>query len=278
MKHGRVLLVGGLDPFGTPVSDVELFDPTHGTFSVVARLLQGRAYHQTTLLEDGSVLITGGVDHAGNTLDTAERIDPDTWAIVAIPSRMLAQRRHHRAVVLEDGRVLITGGGVGDGQRASAEIFDPRTAQFNHPVALATNRVIHTATRTHDGSVLLYSNGTAEVFQPKHARFERLPYTRPEIRDGHTASATPDAVLIVGGVIPLFDEAVSGAPLLFQDGTVIDIATDETLVGRASHAAVELPDGNVLITGGQTTLETATADVILFESGARRFRQLQRWP
>ncbi len=38
----------------------------------------GRAWHTATLLPSGKVLITGGVDGSGNTLNTAEVFDPLT--------------------------------------------------------------------------------------------------------------------------------------------------------------------------------------------------------
>jgi hypothetical protein len=49
----------------------ELFDPNTGTFSGTGGLLTRRIVHTATLLKDGTVLVTGGLNEAG-TLATAE--------------------------------------------------------------------------------------------------------------------------------------------------------------------------------------------------------------
>ena len=47
---------GSADSLATP----ELYDPQSGIWSVTNSLNAGRAYHTTTLLQDGTVLVAGG--------------------------------------------------------------------------------------------------------------------------------------------------------------------------------------------------------------------------
>jgi hypothetical protein len=65
--------------------------------------------HTASLLEDGSVLVTGGYNVEDDVLATCEQYDPlkGSWSAAA----SLHQRRSdHEAVVLGDGSVLVCGG------------------------------------------------------------------------------------------------------------------------------------------------------------------------
>src|SRR3954470_14234487 len=98
-----------------------------------------RAFHNTTLLPDGSALITGG----GTALDgidlskavfTAELWNPatETWRTLA--SAAVPRLYHSTALLLPDGRVLNAGGGNDSGavDETSAQIFSPPYL-FNGP-------------------------------------------------------------------------------------------------------------------------------------------------
>jgi hypothetical protein len=50
-----------------------VFYPSPETFSFTGSMLTGRIQHVATLLNDGSVLVTGGIDAEGNVLANAER-------------------------------------------------------------------------------------------------------------------------------------------------------------------------------------------------------------
>ena len=55
---GLVLSMGGLT---RPTQDAEIYDPTTGNFSSMGGMTDARCSHTVTLLNDGSVLVTGGV-------------------------------------------------------------------------------------------------------------------------------------------------------------------------------------------------------------------------
>lgn len=59
LPDGKVLVVGGLNRSGAPVSS-ELYDPSTGTWSFTSNLSTPRYDHTATLLADGKVLIVGG--------------------------------------------------------------------------------------------------------------------------------------------------------------------------------------------------------------------------
>ena len=93
------------------------YDTRDETHTRVADMSIGRAFHTATLLDDGRVLVVGGVtyggmvgaDHVTDVLDTAEIYDPatDTWTPTPLMSR---HRAGHIAIKLPDGRVLVAGG------------------------------------------------------------------------------------------------------------------------------------------------------------------------
>jgi hypothetical protein len=73
LSDGTVLMAGGseFDANVDILAVAELFDPNSGTFTATGGLLTPRIEHTATLLKDGTVLVTGGLNGAG-TLATAE--------------------------------------------------------------------------------------------------------------------------------------------------------------------------------------------------------------
>ena len=127
-----VLFCGGFsgDPVtGEPTDTCEVFDPATGAFEDGPPLLRARTGHAATLLNDGRVLIVGGIDGDLNVLDSAEIVDVDGGQSVAAGSLVRA-RTVPQATTLTDGSVLVTGG------NASGNVFDPRpvsTAELFDP-------------------------------------------------------------------------------------------------------------------------------------------------
>jgi len=275
LKDGRVLLIGGANDKQQPEAGIEAFDPKSRAFSPVGELVTGRIHQQAVLLPNGDILVCGGMDAGGNSLNTAELINTATGKSSALPAGMLRKRYHQQAVVLDSGLVLITGG-AGDAESPrSAEIYDPDKKQFLSPLPMHQERVIHTATLLSGGRVFTFSNGVGEVFSPTSQRFDILPGSAPpSIRDGHTATLLTDGrVLILGGGMPEFSEDLLGAPLLYTPPAVYrELNLYNDLVNRADHAALLLPNGNVLITGGRTVHAIASDAVVFYDPTANQFR------
>ena len=104
LPDGTVLITGGgielVPPFGTYAS-AEFYDPSSRRFSPIGNMTARRSYHRTTLLNDGRVLITGGV----------------YWnSTPALPTGTLASAELYTPPVLKPAPVLISLSATGEGK------------------------------------------------------------------------------------------------------------------------------------------------------------------
>ncbi|NVB81354.1 MAG: hypothetical protein HOV81_23360 [Kofleriaceae bacterium] len=172
-----VLVAGGLDANDEPIPDAELFKPLAESFSpnFNAKMVVPRSNHRAVRLPDGSVLILGGVDAAGQPVDTIEQFSLDSGFTKftdpnggdkKLPAN--AGLIDFTATTLPDGRVLITGGRRIDGGDPLNTAYIARLDPFNGTVDIvATDRLQypragHQATLLCDGTVLL-SGGDARL-------------------------------------------------------------------------------------------------------------------
>jgi hypothetical protein len=101
-----------------------------------------RTFHTTTLLPDGTVLVTGGAPTTDavdvtNAILPAEVWSPTTQTWTTLASMSAPRLYHSEALLLPDGRVVIDGGGEFNGvneptDQLSAEFFAP-TYLFKGP-------------------------------------------------------------------------------------------------------------------------------------------------
>jgi len=138
-----------LDLEGKVLSSAESFDETTGTFSPAGTMATPRMGFTATELNNGKVLIAGGLDDRDDVLDTAELYDPAARKFVAVANPMSDRRAFQTATLLLSGKVLIAGGATnlsGDTTN-SADLYDPASNSFT-PATLPMDhqRAAHTAT------------------------------------------------------------------------------------------------------------------------------------
>ncbi len=100
-----------------------------------------RLHHTATLLNDGTVLIAGGVSsQTSPALKSAELYDPASDSFTPIAAPMQSARVFQVAALLPNGTVLIAGGSdeddSGAGATDSGEIYDPVAKTFTAPPIL----------------------------------------------------------------------------------------------------------------------------------------------
>src|SRR6266571_4081923 len=163
-----------------------------GTWAPMADLNQPRAEHTATLLANGTVLVAGGRDAAGQPLASAGIYDPATGAYTLLASPLPAPVWGHTATRLDDGTVLIAGGQRGVRYRRAAQLFDPASDTFAALTPMSTPRGRHTATLLRDGRVLLVGGtdgveplASLEIYDPATNAFARLAAPMGTTRSGH---------------------------------------------------------------------------------------------
>jgi hypothetical protein len=275
LLDGRVLVVGGCCNAGDSLNSAELYDPGRGTWASTGSMV-GRidTSATATLLADGKVLVAGGRSPTTGALASAELYDPIRGNWTATGS-MAAPYFSHSATRLLDGKVLVVGILDVDGS-TSAEVYDPVSATWTAtgapPVASGL-----TATLLPDGKVLLAGNDSppggpsAELYDPISGTWA-LTGNMITSRFGHTATLLPNGkVLVAGGKIPADGRVCRsestpspvclGDPIasaeLYDPRSGAWSATQGMVAPRASHTATLLPDGRVLLVGGEGDASTS---------------------
>lgn len=221
---GSVLLIGGSRGEFTVSASIDRYDPRTGTLLKVGQLRNGREGHRAVRLNDGRILVTGGI--SAFPIATAEIVDERTGAVTPTGDPQV-QRVSHTATRFGNDKVLVTGGySAGEG-------------------------------------AILGISRTAEIWEPSTNRFRLLPATMKVARAGHSATQLPDGrVLIVGGLSPdnsyEFAEVFDPATETFTGFAAVDNRE------RGLHATAQLPDGTVLVLGGESEATESTASVVQF--------------
>ncbi|MDC0708229.1 DUF1929 domain-containing protein [Stigmatella sp. ncwal1] len=247
---GKVLLVGGGDP---PTDTVELIDLNQPspTWTSQSPLSVARRHHNTTLLPDGSVLVTGGTraggfdDRQGAVLH-AELWNPETHTWHSLASGSVYRGYHSTAVLLPDGRVLSAGG-----SESSAELFEPpylfqgpRPTLQEAPDQLlpGTAFPVRTPEAAQIKKVTLLALGSSTHAFDQNQRFLTLPHS--VTGDGLLVSAPESNVVAPPGPYLLFLVNEAGVPSVAKRVQIGKVASRFSSVIAFSDVW-KYDDGNV---------------------------------
>ena len=283
LPSGKVLVVGGCTRQSCELDEhaasAELYDPATGRFSRTGSLHGPRVGHTATLLESGSVLITGGWDRDGLAA-TAELYDVDDGRFTATGS-LRTPRGGFTATLLRDGRVLVAGGFDGARSLPSAEIYDPATGRFAPTGSMRTARNAHAAAALADGRVLVAGGSpgrrrvtsTAEIYDPRTARWTGVSRLRVA-RHKHAAAALPGgSVLVLGG-----SDASDYGGRHTRAERYDPHRRSFTRVGALHRARYKLPDAVALLPAGRVVVAGGAREVEVYEPRRRAFRIVGRLP
>jgi hypothetical protein len=204
------------------------------------------------LLDSGRVLIVGGIERNGVMQPSAELFDPTTGRFTMTGKPLAQHGWGVTATRLRDGKVLIAGGSTGCDSpcyTASAELYDPATGTFALTGKMTVPRAEARAVLLETGEVLLVG-GTAttelnpvlaaELYHPSTGTFTSIGTT-------HLSDATQIVLLNDGRALVIGSSGTD----LYDPSTKHFTTTGAMTVPRSKFGGALLPDGRVLITGGQ---------------------------
>ncbi|MFC1582024.1 kelch repeat-containing protein [Planctomycetota bacterium] len=297
LQDGTVFIAGGNYNYtgGTTQDELmpELFDPNSGPIGAfskldgeIARLGTTRFFHQAVLLQDGKVLLCGGVANGDlmvkdsgfrgvAPLSSAELYDPYSRSVKSVGS-MTKGRLLHSAALLPSGKVLICGGAIGAtaiGQPVmdnSAEIYDPASESFTSTGLMLTQRgqtsitVIKDATSPIYGQAIVAGGAHSELAERYNeitGQFEATAHGVIGDRFiGSVATALSSGnVLITGGQTDEYYNGNTKVPGLFlhsaeeynSSAIRFERTSGDLQDNRRHHTATLMQDDSVLITGGE---------------------------
>jgi MYXO-CTERM domain-containing protein len=281
LTTNHVLVAGGRGGYtiGPALASSEVWDASSGTWAATGTMVNPRWIHVATQLKDGRVLVAGGSSE-NEALSSSETYEPATgeWSDAGAMSTVRVRAALAR---LKDGTVLIGGGRTavdpwGSPQSSSVDVWDPATSAWSSRAAMNDARDGHTATVLADGTVLVAGGsqvipmgsrtiGTAEKYDAGLDAWISVG-SMADTRSRHTATLLLDGrVLVVAGCssignageYPYRCEALATGPgsnrsELFEPATGTWTAAPSFPYRRYDHTASLLPDGRVLIVGGET--------------------------
>ncbi len=232
-----------------------------------------RAFHTTTLLPNGDLLVAGGTN-GPSILNTAEIFNPTTETFSPTAGTMRDVRDLHTATLLPNGRVLIAGGfttnASSTGSINTSEIYYPDTKVFIETTPMISSRSNHSAILLPSGNVFVaggFGTGdvisdSAEVYISTKARWEpaaamtacgaRAIHATVQLKDGR--------IMLIGGINAsgvLATSALYNPTLNTWDCTATPMTT-----ALRSHTATLLSNGSVLVAGGNDGLGEVNASYI----------------
>jgi fibronectin type 3 domain-containing protein len=227
---------------------INSLSPTDPKWNPTGSLSIARAYHTATLLQNGKVLIAGGLGSNGGLLNSAEIYDPVTgnWSSAG---SMIKSRYAHTATLLPNGTVLLAGG-LSNMPLSSAEIYNPATGSWSLTGSMNIARYEHIATLLPNGTVLVAggdgstnSATSAEIYNPATGIWSSTGSMAGLGRIFHTATLLPNGTVLVAG-------GFTNSAEIYNPATGSWSPTGSMTKRRNSHTATLLPNGTVLVAGG----------------------------
>lgn len=177
LADGSVLLAGGYEGYWWEASTtVERFDPAAGQWSRIADMPVARGGHRAVLLDDGQLLIAGGLRVRTDLYNPVT----DAWT----HGHDLPATSTGEMTALTDGRVLLAGGSADSGSGSQLTfLYDNVTGEWDRGPGLRRGREHHTLTALAGGGAAIVGGGDpsygistreTEVFHPSRAPMPQL--------------------------------------------------------------------------------------------------------
>lgn len=174
INNGKAIAYGGYGAGGSS----SIYDPSAGTWSTGPNLVNSRTEFASSLLNDGTVLVVGGVNGSGST---SEIYNPTTNTWTLTTGNLSIARNALRTIKLNNGNVLAIGGctnattqSCSTSASTSIELYNATTQTWSTVSGMVTGRRVPSLNLLNNGKVLIVggktvSNGeisSAEIYDP----------------------------------------------------------------------------------------------------------------
>jgi N-acetylneuraminic acid mutarotase len=284
LKSGSVLVVGGQSTVTAAgaLDTGQIYNPSTNAWGAVSNTMSSAraANPAAVLLQNGEVLVAGGLDTSNKAVATADLYNPATNSFTPVAS-MHVKRSVPTATLLPNGNVLVAGGSDSV-PIATAEVYNPTANTWT----LVSNTM--SAPRYAAGAVLLptgkvlvaggvttlapgqLTTATTDLYEPSTNAFTPGP-AMPDSRALFGIASLPDGMVLVAGGAVFPPSPGSPAPdatsALYSPVTNSWASTGvlPTSAGVVGGTMTELLNGQVLFAGGATQATipsgTTTAEV-----------------
>ncbi len=292
LADNRVLIVGGADATGATLATCEIYDPTTNAFAPTGNMATPRVLHAACLLADGRVMVAGGTSTLqpdvataiGATLNSVEIWSPvtNTWT----GANALGGNRLAPALTRLSNNQIMVSGGVQVGfflgiplsavSTPNVQRWNPATGTWSSGANMPQGRAGHHYNQVTllDGRVLMTGGvnvpsllgastaapiAGADVYNPTTNTWATV--NMPTARALHSATRLADGrVVVCGGTQGTLLAPVSIANVeVFNPTSNTWTPAPNLLQPRASHIGEVMPDGTLVLFGGQGAAATVTA-------------------
>jgi hypothetical protein len=209
-EDDRYLIIGGRDEQGQPLHSVEIWTAAEGG-ELTGSLHLARSDHAAYLLDNGNVLVAGGLTNQADPTDTLEVYDTFTGEWTEVQVRMGTGRYRPSLSPLPDGRILLHGGTDPQRNAAPVDLFNPQDnslVQGNAP-ANARRHHAHLSVSVAGNDNVIFAGGEiwlggyraapdADLYIVSSGAFSTITLARSR-RGPAIVPAGEDLVMVAGG-------------------------------------------------------------------------------
>jgi len=242
-------------------SDPILFDPVSGTSSVGPDSGTGQGCMNSTLLASGAALLCGGQDGADpgsfmNAISWVKRFEPaDTW--VQMPDMLAPTGRWYPGLArLADGSLLVMGGGTAPlAERTdTCEVFNAATETWSWTTSMGSAVEFPPSALLYDGLVLRTWGTEPELYDPAAETWSptasfNFPDRGYPGHSDHSLIVLSDGRAAAIGVNTATQANASMVEVFDPSSGTWSPGSSPSL-RRAQSEVVYLPDGQILVQGG----------------------------
>jgi N-acetylneuraminic acid mutarotase len=283
LNNGNLLLFGGSQNSSTAQSNnVFQYNINTNSWSVISSLpnLQGREQMRSTLINDSTVLLTGGISTISSALiyPTTCYLYNTITNIFTLAGNLPNGIINHTSTLLSNGEVLITGGFDGNEARNEAYVFNLQNGFRTLSSTLSTAVSSHRALLL-NGKVYIYGgfniplfefSDKLDVYDPTNDSITPLNTGPLACAEFAMVSANSN-ILIAGGnkVLPNNSFGVTNEAYLYNtiNNTFTSIVNMPSMRGGMEISQLG-NTGKFIFSGGHTDLSSPYNDAIIYDANS----------